>query len=131
MGPQQAVHSFQHCLQLLFLSYFRLCHLGHIQLAAGQFFCNRKVKSQEAECQEKLEGLRAAQSTGHKAVPSLTSAKAERIITRPREFAGCRVVKPSTYKSLVFLRKVLQNEKRSGKLKDGAVAVPLGKILCT
>lgn len=54
MGPQQAVHGFQHRLQLLLLPDLRLRHLSHIQLAARQFFCNEKDKS-------KMQGVRKHQ----------------------------------------------------------------------
>lgn len=60
VGPQQAVHGFQHCLQLLPLPYLGLRHLRPVQLAAGQLFCNRKGQEQEAGSQGPPARLAAA-----------------------------------------------------------------------
>lgn len=45
MGPQQAMHGFEHRLQLLLLPDLGLRHLSHVQLAARQLLCNEKDKS--------------------------------------------------------------------------------------
>lgn len=67
VGPKQVLHRLQHRLQLLLLPYFRLGHLGHIQLAVCQFFCNEKDKG-KSRASGKAGGTRGHQGGGPAAV---------------------------------------------------------------
>ena len=56
MGPQQLLHRLEHRLQLLLLPYLGLGHLGHVQLAVCQFFCNKKDEGKRQSVRKSWRG---------------------------------------------------------------------------
>lgn len=130
MGPQEALHGFQHRLQLLLLPDLGLCHLSHIQLAARQFFCNEKDKS-------KTQGVRKRwRVSGPPGAPAARGplphpARGEQIITE--QWGAVRMGSHGAPSFLVLCVPWKSTPERKGgvEVEGRPGGVPLGNILGT